>query len=61
MAPISLGLLSDDPLTTLVPPPEIAALFAAGATVAISREPPGGSPTGAPTGPILAAGALLPL
>jgi anti-sigma-K factor RskA len=60
-APISLGLLSDAALTTLDPPPEVAALFEAGATVAISQEPPGGSPTGAPTGPILAAGQLVPL
>ncbi|MCU4652904.1 hypothetical protein N8I71_08675 [Roseibacterium sp. SDUM158016] len=60
-APISLGLLSDAPLTTLRPGPEIAALFEAGASVAISDEPPGGSPTGAPTGAILAAGALVPL
>jgi anti-sigma-K factor RskA len=60
-APISLGLLSDAALTTLTPTPEVAALFGAGATVAISEEPPGGSATGAPTGPILAAGQLLPL
>ncbi|MDG4647667.1 anti-sigma factor [Roseibacterium sp. SDUM158017] len=59
--PISLGLLSDEPLTTFVPSPEVAALFEAGATVAISEEPEGGSPTGAPTGPILAAGQLVAL
>jgi anti-sigma-K factor RskA len=29
-----------------------------GAPVAIWVEPPGGSPTGAPTGPVIAAGAL---
>ena len=29
-----------------------------GATVAISVEPPGGSPTGSPTGPVIASGAL---
>jgi anti-sigma-K factor RskA len=59
--PISLGLLADEPLTTLRPPPEVSALFAAGATLAISEEPQGGSPTGVPTGPILAAGQLVPL
>jgi anti-sigma-K factor RskA len=59
--PISLGLLSADPLTTLEPPAEIAERFGAGATLAISEEPEGGSPTGAPTGPILAAGRLVPL
>ncbi|MGP1356902.1 anti-sigma factor [Roseicyclus sp.] len=60
-APISLGLLSDDPRTVLSPAAEVSALFGAGATLAISEEPPGGSPTGAPTGPILAAGQLVAL
>jgi anti-sigma-K factor RskA len=36
----------------------IAALMESGATVAISVEPPGGSPTGLPTGPVIASGAL---
>ena len=36
----------------------IATLMENGATVAISVEPPGGSPTGAPTGPVIASGAL---
>lgn len=36
----------------------IADLLQDGATIAISVEPPGGSPTGAPTGPVVAAGAL---
>lgn len=36
----------------------IARLLQQGATIAISVEPPGGSPTGAPTGPVVAAGAL---
>lgn len=60
-APVSLGLLSQDQITTLTPPPEVAQLFEAGASVAISDEPPGGSPTGAPTGAILALGSLVPL
>ena len=38
--------------------PELAALFAAGATVAVTQELPGGSPTGAPEGPIIAKGGL---
>lgn len=59
--PISIGLLSEDPLTTLEPPADVVAAFEAGATLAISEEPEGGSPTGAPTGPILAAGRLVPL
>jgi anti-sigma-K factor RskA len=60
-APVSLGLLEQAPLTTLGPGPEIARLFEAGASVAISDEPLGGSPTGAPTGAILALGTLVPL
>jgi anti-sigma-K factor RskA len=59
--PISLGLLGDEPLTTLTPPPEVAELFGVGAAVAISDEPVGGLPTGQPTGAILALGALVAL
>ena len=36
----------------------LADLLQQGATIAISVEPPGGSPTGAPTGPVVASGAL---
>lgn len=36
----------------------LAELLKQGATIAISVEPPGGSPTGQPTGPVLAAGSL---
>ena len=60
-APISLGLLGDAPLTRLTPGPDVAAQFAVGAVIAISDEPLGGSPTGQPTGAILAAGALVAL
>ena len=49
-APVSLGLL-DDQFT--VPFPD--GLDPVGLTLAVSEEPPGGSPTGAPTGEILAA------
>lgn len=59
--PISLGLLGDDPLTILTPSPEVAAQFGVGAALAISDEPLGGSPTGQPTGAILALGALVAL
>ncbi|WGM38525.1 anti-sigma factor [Caulobacter sp. NIBR1757] len=54
-APRSLGLVKADGATVLA-----AALpvEARGAALAISREPAGGSPTGAPTGPILGVGAL---
>jgi anti-sigma-K factor RskA len=36
----------------------LAQLLTQGATIAISVEPRGGSPTGAPTGPVVASGAL---
>ncbi|AHM05678.1 hypothetical protein roselon_03420 [Roseibacterium elongatum DSM 19469] len=60
-APVSLGLLAEAQITTLTPEAEIAQLFEAGASVAVSDEPLGGSPTGLPTGAILALGALVPL
>lgn len=60
-APISLGLLGDEPVTRLVPDADVAALFGVGAAIAISDEPAGGSPTGQPTGPILALGELVAL
>ncbi len=47
-APVSLGLLADADLTVTTGAPK-------GWTLAITLEPAGGSPTGAPTGPILAA------
>lgn len=51
-APVSLGLLGDGPL--VVDYPETPD----GWTLAVSLEPAGGSPTGAPTGPVLAAGTI---
>ncbi|MDU8911141.1 anti-sigma factor domain-containing protein [Aestuariicoccus sp. MJ-SS9] len=57
-APISVGLMQPDTLTQIPVPDELVARMSPGATVAISREPPGGSPTGAPTGPVLAVGSL---
>jgi len=54
-APVSLGLMPGDSLT--VPYPEAPG----GWTLAVSLEPQGGSPTGAPTGPVLAAGTITDL
>ena len=51
-APVSLGLLADAELS--VPYPDLPA----GWTLAVSVEPSGGSPTGAPTGPVVAAGVV---
>ena len=54
-APVSLGVLPAAQFAELaIPADQIAAL--AGATLAISDEPLGGSPTGQPTGAILAVG-----
>jgi anti-sigma-K factor RskA len=56
-APVSLGVLPDAPRVDLVVPEPLRAILP-GSTLAISDEPPGGSPTGAPTGSVLALGAL---
>lgn len=48
-APVSLGLLADAPLAVQYPVPP------RGWTLAVSIEPAGGSPTGAPTGPVILA------
>ncbi|MCG6122474.1 MAG: anti-sigma factor [Microvirga sp.] len=55
-APRSLGLVADGALPIATP-----ALFenAAGATLAVSVEPQGGSTTGAPTGPVIYSGQLV--
>ena len=53
-APRSLGLVKEDGATTLLR----AQLLANTAAFAVSVEPTGGSPTGAPTGPIVSVGKL---
>ena len=53
-APVSLGVLPEQS-TTRVALPEALAGIAGQLTLAISDEPIGGSPTGAPTGDVLAA------
>ncbi|MCC1491480.1 anti-sigma factor domain-containing protein [Cognatishimia sp. F0-27] len=57
-APVSLGLVPEGEEITFEVAPEIAALIAGG-VLALSDEPAGGSPTGAPTGAILATGAFV--
>ena len=52
-APVSLGLLPEAGRGTLDLDERRVAVLAATSTLAVSREPPGGSPTGAPTGPVL--------
>lgn len=56
-APVSLGVLPDSE-TVRVLVPEALRSQAAEITLAISDEPIGGSPTGAPTGAVLAAGEM---
>lgn len=56
-APISLGLIPPTGRGALVVDPELRPRLSEGAVLAISIEPEGGSPTGAPTGPVVAAGA----
>lgn len=58
-APRSLGLVRADGSTVLARERLPATLLKGGtAALAVSVEPPGGSPTGAPTGPIIYAGKL---
>ena len=54
-APVSLGVLVRGGPTVVTVPAELRGQVA-GAVLAISDEPPGGSPTGAPTGDVLATG-----
>jgi anti-sigma-K factor RskA len=54
--PVSLGVLPDTPLARVPLPRELADRIGPGTTLAVSSEPLGGSTTGAPTGPVLAAG-----
>lgn len=58
-APISLGLATEDS-TFATRLSDAMALQVPGATLAVSEEPPGGSPTGQPTGRILSAGVPIP-
>jgi anti-sigma-K factor RskA len=59
--PRSLGVVKADATTTIVIPAPLRALATYQATLAISLEPPGGSTTGAPTGPVIAQGKLTAL
>jgi len=56
--PRSLGLVQPGQPIRLDIPPDLAGRVTPDATLAVSLEPPGGSPTGLPTGPVIAAGKL---
>lgn len=55
--PKSMGLIPAGQTLALKVKPELVALISAGDTFAVTVEPLGGSPTGDPTGPVIAAGA----
>ena len=56
-APVSLGVLPGDAQAALAVPQDLRPQLDGG-VLAISDEPPGGSPTGAPTGDVLAVGPI---
>lgn len=57
-APRSLGVIVPGRPATVSLPTDLGAQAGRQPIVAISLEPPGGSPTGAPTGPVIARGTL---
>jgi anti-sigma-K factor RskA len=59
--PRPVGLLRADTAVTLTLPADLAALAKDNAVLAVSLEPPGGSTTGLPTGPVIATGKLTSL
>ena len=56
--PSSLGTMPEGRMMHMELAAGLAELLRHGATIAISVEPPGGSPTGAPTGPMIVSGTL---
>ena len=58
--PVSLGVMPDVVNASVVIAPELRARLAGG-ILAISDEPSGGSPTGQPTGPVVATGVIASL
>jgi len=56
--PISVGMIARDKPTTLALDPALLAQLGPTAALAVSVEPVGGSPTGQPTGAVIAKGAI---
>lgn len=56
--PVSMGVIPVGSTAHIVVSPEAQQKLAQGAVLAVSLEPAGGSPTGQPTGPVVAAGDL---
>ena len=59
--PRPVGLLRGDQTVILSLPTDLAVLAKKDAVLAVSLEPPGGSTTGLPTGPVIASGKLTSL
>jgi anti-sigma-K factor RskA len=57
-APRSLGVISAEKPMRMKVPRELMTAMAPDVMLAVSMEPPGGSPTGKPTGPVVASGRL---
>ncbi|QPC86607.1 anti-sigma factor [Mesorhizobium sp. NBSH29] len=58
-SPVSMGVVPGGATVRIELSDELRRMLAAGATLAITLEPDGGSPSGKPTGPVVAAGNLL--
>jgi anti-sigma-K factor RskA len=56
--PIPLGVFPADSPARMTLPETVVARLSARAVLAVSVEPPGGSPTGQPTGPVVATGPI---
>jgi anti-sigma-K factor RskA len=56
--PVSMGVIPAGPTAHIEIAPEAREKLGLGAVLAVSLEPAGGSPTGQPTGPVVAAGDL---
>lgn len=59
--PVSMGVIPVGQRSVLDVAPAIIADFGEGTVLAITLEPLGGSPTGDPTGPVVAQGAAMPI
>lgn len=59
--PISAGIFEPERNGEFVVSNQLKKYLVAGATLAVSREPIGGSPTGQPTGPVIASGVITSL
>jgi anti-sigma-K factor RskA len=60
-APRSLGLVSINKSYTVTVPDDVRAALVAGSVLAVTLEPATGVPHAAPSGPIIAKGAIQPL